>query len=59
MTTKESQRNRKMTEDEKKIIADEMVKSLCSLLGATSSRVYCVDHTGKSTRNIIIKLPNE
>jgi len=48
-----------MTEDEKKIIADEMVKNLCSLLGATFSRVYCLDQSGKSSQNIIIKLPNE
>ena len=47
-----------MTDAEKKVLADELLTNLCSLLGASSSRVYCLDNNGKASRNIVIRLPN-
>jgi hypothetical protein len=48
-----------MTEQEREYIAEISIKNLCLLLDAKSSTVITLDSSGKSTKKIIITLPND
>lgn len=48
-----------MNQKEREYIAEVSIKNLCMLLDATSSTVVTLDSSGKSTKKIIITIPND
>ena len=48
-----------MTESEREFIANDSLERLCSLLNATRSTVLTLDSSGKSTKKIILTMPND